>query len=387
MNALLALFAKELRDACKDRRGSLSSLMYALMGPLLVLVLLNGMIRSSLDERPVRVAAADHPVLASLLAQMPGSAVERVAIDGAGIDQALADGRIDVALEVPEDAQARLAELRPLPITLRADLGRAGASRRIATLRAALETISAQTADARLVARGVDPRVARPLQVSLADIGQTPARLRSVLGVLSLFLLLAPFFSSMNVLIDMTAGERERQGLEPLLSQPIAAHEVLLGKYAVGLLFGLAGVALTTALTWLLLQGLPLYELPARIALEGSTWLAIGLALVPLTCLAVAAQMAVAWHARNYKEAQIYLTLLAFSPAVVAMAATLGSGELPLRPLPILAEIRLIDTLLSGGALPAGFLLRAALVELALLAAILWASTRRLRDERLLAVH
>jgi sodium transport system permease protein len=198
-----------------------------------------------------------------------------------------------------------------------------------------------------------------------------------------LMLLLGGFFAGMNVAIDTTAGERERESLEVLLAQSTHPSTLWLGKYWVVLSFSLIGSALTVAVLWFGLSRLELYHLPLAVNLSSTTWLHIWLALLPFTALMSALQMAFALVARNYKEAQIYITLLAFLPTGISLglAANMPSGL----PIPVLQETQWLQLLLRGGELPWLQWWTLLAVVFASVASVLQVSARWLRSERMLA--
>src|ERR1039458_2267716 len=61
------------------------------------------------------------------------------------------------------------------------------------------------------------------------------ARVDGVLiGMMSVFTLVAAFVGGMNVAMDTVAGERERQSLLPLLMNRVRRREIVLGKWLAG---------------------------------------------------------------------------------------------------------------------------------------------------------
>src|SRR6185437_11580465 len=105
-------------------------------------------------------------------------------------------------------------------------------------LHALLDGLSARTGALRLVARGLSPSLQQPIVVAERD--QSTPQSRS--GVL--FAMLPYFFiiGGMAMAIDTTAGERERQSLEPLLVNPVPRWKILAGKLATTTTFALATV-------------------------------------------------------------------------------------------------------------------------------------------------
>src|SRR5690606_7673569 len=71
------------------------------------------------------------------------------------------------------------------------------------------------------------------------------SRAGRALAFLPYLLILSGFLGSAYLMIDITAGERERQSLEPLLATPAAREAIMSGKIAAGTLFGLTALVLT----------------------------------------------------------------------------------------------------------------------------------------------
>jgi len=70
-----------------------------------------------------------------------------------------------------------------------------------------LQGYGAQLGALRLLARGVSPALAAPVQVEELDLATPERSAAAVLGMVPMFLLMAVFVGSMYVAIDSTAGE------------------------------------------------------------------------------------------------------------------------------------------------------------------------------------
>ena len=137
-----------------------------------------------------------------------------------------------------------------------------------------------------------------------------------ILSMLSVFALVSAFAGATDVAMDVTAGERERRSLLPLLLNPIVASEVVIGKWIAVTIFSLGTLALNSLGLLLVLA----WSQPAMLAARG-TQLAIwiGLGLVPLTGLGAAVNLLFAVTCRSTKEAHTALRFLAFVPMVIGM--------------------------------------------------------------------
>jgi sodium transport system permease protein len=390
---LAALLRKECRDTIRDRRGVGAALLYCLVGPLLVAMVAQTLVRQEADPRPPRVALVrgdEAPRLrAHLLAEGFELAPSPAAALAADPRQLLAGGGLDAVVEVPEAAAAAWSEGRPLELRLWADFSKSSTRRQVDRLSVAFAAWDRAAVEARLIARGLAPGVARAVTVDRADVGGSTPRAEALGTMLLIYLLLSPFFASSALAADLVAGERERATLEQLLVQPAPPLLLVAAKWAAAALLGAVGTAAAVALGAGLLGRLPLYELGARLDLGPAQQLRMALVLLPLALGAAALQVVVAAAARNYKEAQTYLTLLAFLPAVAAMLAAVDPG-LAAEPgvaavLPLFGQLAALQSILAGDPLGRAALLPAAACVLLVVASLPVAAALLVRERGLRA--
>ena len=137
-------------------------------------------------------------------------------IDVPDLDAAIADQSVDVALEIAPDFAEAWHGGRAAGVDVVTDSTQRNAEVPVARVRGALEAYSQQVGALRLVARGIDPGVVRPIGVGTRDLASDAAKQSMVLAVfLPYLLLLSGFLGGIYLIVDATAGERERQSLEP----------------------------------------------------------------------------------------------------------------------------------------------------------------------------
>jgi sodium transport system permease protein len=379
---LCAVFSKEWRDTWKDRRGTQSALMFALLGPFVVIMLLQSMIASSRDESMPKLALVGGEHWPALEAQLSVDFQIVQAHSTEHAVQQLMNDQIDLVLTIPERVDADIKAGKTITMNVAIESARSKSQAAASRLRARLQGINDTVTQMRLTAHGVSPTQMQVLDMNLAEHGPS-ARFQSLTQTMVLMLLLGGYFAGMNVAIDTTAGERERESLEVLLAQATHPASLWLGKYLVVLSFAVIGSLLTIAVLWFGLSKLALYQLPLQLNLTANAWLQIWLATLPFAALMSGLQMAFALFARNYKEAQIYITLLAFLPAGMSLpfAADLPPGL----PIPVLQETQWLQLLLRGGELPWLQWWTLFAVVFASVALVLCVSARWLRSERMLA--
>ncbi len=121
-----------------------------------------------------------------------------------------------------------------------------------------LRAYNRQWGTQRLLLRGVAPAVANPLDVEDVDLATPQQSGALVLFLVAYYALLGSFMGGMAVALDITAGERERQSLEPLLMTPARPLELVIGKWLAVALFNAFVVVVTLAGFYLTLTFAPL---------------------------------------------------------------------------------------------------------------------------------
>ena len=165
--SMLTVVRKELLDITRDRR---TLALAVLMTPLLIPLMMLGMI--SLGEKRMKTqqeselelpvfGAERAPNLVGFLASQRIRAVE----PPEDIAAAIASQQVDVALEIGESFEADWRAGRPAPVVVISDASRRNAEMPVQRVRGALRAYGDQMGALRLVARGIDPSIVRPLGV------------------------------------------------------------------------------------------------------------------------------------------------------------------------------------------------------------------------------
>ena len=315
--SLWAVMRKELLDISRDRRTLALAL---LLGPVLYPTLMLGMgalaenrQKTQLDKvLEVPVVGAEHaPNLVEFLAGHGITATDAPA----DLDAAIAEQRIDVALEIDADFAENWRAGRPATVSLVHDSTRRNAEIPVARLRSALDGYASQVGMLRLMARGIDPTVTRPVSVGSRDMATEAAKRGVLLSTLLPYLLiLTSFIGGAYLILDATAGERERQSLEPLLATPATRGSIVSGKIAAACALGLLSLLLT----------LLAFKLSAQLSggmakMLDVSFPAIGkmlLILLPMAFIGTALLTFLAASAKSMKEAQSHMTWLMLLPMV-----------------------------------------------------------------------
>ncbi|GAC1633616.1 MAG: ABC transporter permease [Nevskia sp.] len=352
------VFRKEVRENLRDRRALGMALLYGpLFGPVLFALLTSFIVGKQLDdaEKPIRLAvlgAEQAPNFVGFLRQQ-GVQIRPAPADA---EAAIREQAEDVILAIPDSYAADWEAGRPARIELLADASRQQTRTTIARVRGLLDRYAGQIARLRLQLRGLDPQLGSPLLVAMRDFSTTQSRGATLLAMLPYFLILCAFLGGMYLAIDATAGERERQSLEPLLINPVPPTQIMAGKLAATAVFALASVISCVLAFKLGLPYIRTEELGFGLSISPKAALQMILLIAPVTVLAAAVQTIIASFARSFREAQTYLQFLMILPAIPGLLLTLS----PIKALPwmlatpLLSQSLLINELARGDRLASG---------------------------------
>jgi sodium transport system permease protein len=381
MKVALTVYLKELADALRDRRTWMVVLISSIVaGPVSLLLLASFVsdIEASAAKREVLVAGGQHaPQLNNFLAR----AGARVSEAPADFRERQRDGRLQQAvIVVPEDFERRLARGEDARLQLVFDDSgtKAQASSRAAAglLRAWQRELASQG----LMARGVSPQLLTSFSVEEVNLAPSRSRGAQLLFLVPWLAMLGSVVGAISVAIDVTAGERERGSLEPLLMNPVPAWAVVLGKWGVVATSAVAVVLLTLAGFALAMQFVRSETLAALMQF-GPRELAVFLAvLLPFAGFMAALLMLAAAYGRSYKEAQTYasyITMLVNFLPILPLFLSLRDAPWQLA-VPALGQQMVLARVLRGEAVgwpelmaPGALALAGTLVCLALLARLL----------------
>ncbi len=352
MKAIGWVALKEILNTWRDKRTirnvlllPLALMPFLMYGPT---ALFGGLEKSS-QENVQRVAVCDlPPELLALLEQVkleparlpdPRAAVER--------------GEVDAALCAADGDYVIYAQTTAKPIKSGFVVGK---------IQQALSVYKQQIVAGRLRAAGLDPGVLEPFQVRHEDLSPKEAKNAGVLGSMTpYFLMLFIMMGAMAVIIDATAGEKEKGTLEVLLAAPVSHLQLAAGKLLAGLVFavltsvsGLVGLVLGAVFAQRFTQGSELAVVTGSLSLSPA-----GLGHLFVTALLYAAMitallLAIGMYARSFKEAQTYISplyMVLIVPMLVLMfAADYLNQTLWLYAVPVFNVYLAMDQLIKGQA-------------------------------------
>lgn len=380
------VFRKELTDALRDRRTWIVVLVSSILAGPISLLLLSKFVASveeSVARREVFLAGgAAAPTLANFI-QRAGGTVKEAPAD---FRELVRSGELQNAVVVvPPDFEARLGRGESIRLDVVFDDTSSRSQGPARATLGMLRAFSREFGSQRLLARGVGLQVLSPVDVEEINLAAGKSRGAQLLFLVPWLALLGAVVGAISVAIDVTAGERERGSLEPLLMNPVSTPAIVLGKWAVVAACSAAVVVLTLVGFRGAMVFIPSESLSALMqfgAAESVLFLAM---LLPFAAMIAAVNMFAATYGRSHKEAQTYasyLTMLVNFAPVIPLFLSVRDAAWQLY-VPAMAQQVVMMRALRGEAVgPADVLVPAAMaIGITMLA--LGAQARLLRNERI----
>lgn len=384
LHTFLTVARKEWIDALRDRRAWMVALSVALFSGPVVLLLVSNFV-SGIEEKAARreiffVDMARAPTLVNFL-QRQGAQVREAPSDYLA---QLRAGTLQNAVFAPAaDFEERLISGQPLNLDVYFDSSHDKAQPLTHNALRLVAGFNRELGLQRLLARGVSPQLLTPLTLEEKDLAPERTRGAQLLFIIPWTALLVAVYGAFAVAIDVTAGERERGSLEPLLAHPVHPLPLVLGKWAV-----VTGYACTIVLLTLLgfviaMRWIASDTLAALMQLHWRELGVFALLLAPFAAFMAALNMLVATFGRSYKEAQTYVSLIAMSVQFSALIPVfLATRDAPwTSAIPSVGQLTAMLKTVRGEALLAHELALPALVCTLGAGLCLWALARLLRDE------
>ena len=387
MNPAWIVFLKEVRENLRDRRTVLNTLLTGpLFAPFIFVLLINTVVTQELEkaEKPLPLPVVGAQYAPNLIAALKQQNVDvKPAPDDA--ERAVREQDADVVLRIGADYATYWDKGEPAQVEIIYDASQRFASGQAGRLRALLEQYGERTGALRLLARGMSPKILKPLALAERDQSTPQSRASQLFSMLPYFFILGGFIGGMALAIDTTSGERERQSLEPLLANPVPRWQILGGKLSATTAFALTSVLLSVIAFAVIGRLMPAGKIGMTLEIGWRFAACTMLVMLPLTALLANLQTLVAAFAKSYREAQTYVSLLMFVPAIPSMMFSFVpiKTQTWMYAVPLLSQQVIITRLLRGDFVPvSGFALSLA-CTLAALAVAYAAAALVYRSERL----
>ncbi|MGH8310993.1 MAG: ABC transporter permease, partial [Steroidobacteraceae bacterium] len=263
MRTLFTVAAKEMLESFRERRAMLSALLVGpLFGPILLAVLISFILNKTVTEADEKtelaVSGASHaPNLVQYLEQRD-VAIVRLELDTDGARAAVREGRHRLVMLIPASYADAFVSAQPAAVQLFSDGADNRTGKYASRVRQLVNGYGAQIGLTRLLARGVNPEIARAVVLDDVDVSTPAGRAMLVLGMVTYFVLFSMLIGGLYLAIDATAGERERGSLESLLTLPVQRSTLIHGKIVATCFFMLMSLAISVTALAVSLRFVPL---------------------------------------------------------------------------------------------------------------------------------
>jgi len=373
-NHITTLVRKELIDAIRDKRSVMAGLYYALFTPILFAVVFTAIINKVTNPEDIEITITNSTAASELTNYLSNRGITH-GTDPTSLKK--------IELVISSDFAEQLNSAKSAEVTLIADRSDDNLRSAISRTQGALRGYSSGIASLRLIARGVSPTVIQPLKVHVQDQATSDSKGGQLLGMVILTIVLSVFISGMNLAIDTSAGERERNSLALLLSHPVSVRQLVLSKTLAVSTFGVLGLILVMLVSKIVYPFVPWQELGFSINISLQFMLATLLVGSTVAIFAASMQLFVSFMAKSFKEAQTYLTFVIFVPMAMSYAVTLDFAVDELRWAPVSGQLQALIDLAKGKEIPLLQLAVSSLSTLVLSFALIFGMERLLKSEKI----
>ncbi len=321
MRGIKIVALKEIRDSLRDRRTVMNTLLMGpILGPLLFIGMLTLITQKEVDkaQETLHIPVVNESLAPSLInfLELQGVVVEQPPADP---EQAIRDELHSVIIRIAEDYPEKWRAGQPATVEVIADASQREISTTLARVKLLLNGYSSQIGSLRLQLRGVDPQLMRAVDVRDIDLSTPESRGALILAMLPYFIMITLFVGSMSVAIDTTAGEKERQSLEPLLINPVPRWEIMTGKLTATTLFSLASLVLTLMAFVIFVGLIPASNLNFELNIDWNLAARFWYITAPVALVAAALLTTIAAFAKSFREAQSYMSMIILIPMLPSL--------------------------------------------------------------------
>ena len=363
MKPALTVFKKELKDVVRDRR----TLITAVLLPLLLFPVLLGVVSkvttsqtAKTRAKTMNVALISHENAAGLrfaLTAAPDINVHED-ISEEMIEPEMQNGRVDAAIVIGKNFDEKINNLSSGYLELyfkSTGTNRILKGRLMNHINDYEEHLLAQ----RFENLEMERSIVSAINIVEKDVASKQEKFGSqVGGLIPYIFILFCYLGCMYPAIDLAAGEKERGTIETLLTSPVSRFQIVLGKFSVVVVAGVAsalvsilglliGIRQTTAFGEEFISAIVnIFEVQSLLALFSL--------LLPLTIFFAGILLSISIYTRSFKEAQSAVSPMIFVVIIPAVIGTIPGIVLnPVTALiPILNVALAAKAILSGTAAP-----------------------------------
>lgn len=378
---LKALVIKEFKEAFRDKRALMTAFSMSLLAPVMIMVMSKTMIKEMVEKPTVYAEFVGAEYAPKLMKDFRDDNILPLS-EAEGDSHAIWEKR-GIKITIPETYAEDMVEGNIINIVLNADYSDKPSLAPIRRVKDVIGDHARAIGYKRLIMRGVDVRILRPLNLVEQDRAQPSSNAMMISMMLGLYLLMGAFMSGLATAIDSSAGERERNVLEMLLCQPVSTLKVVLAKLTCTSAISMLSIVLMLTVTSISVGFVDLTKIGATFSIDAFTFTVLLVLLLPICIFAGALQLFFAFQAKSFKEAQSTVTMLIMLPAFVPIALIfLDNRPLWLDWIPVAGQSIIMEDLFKGLPIDWAALAVTSLVTVAMSAALVLGLAKKLKSEK-----
>ena len=375
MNGIFTVMWKEIRDNLRDRRSLFFAFFY---GPLLMPALMMGPLVFNVSKhlqdydtgKTVHVYGGK--TAPNLIRYLKSRNLDAKEV-GAGFQQRIKDGDLNLVLEISDTYGGKLLAGEPAKLILHLLEDDQDSRNFYWQVRGELDNYGRSIAAQRMMIRGFDQHLLQPIDIVKNNLSDDEFGSSIVATNIIFLVVFACMMGGLYLAIDITPGERERNSLEPLLSLPLTRTQILLGKF-----FSVFSFCFVSYLLPIISAGIWVSFLPDTFFGNADiptvfTYLKITLLMAPVCLLFASALMALAAYSKSVKEAQTQMgiaMMIPIAPFIILQFVNVKSDAI-VSAVPILSHYLLADRIMMDATYPLASMVPGALSSLVMAALLL----------------
>ena len=289
-------------------------------------------------------------------------------------------------IEITKDYAEQWRAGEPAGINIYSDDSETSGRKQLRKARSLINAYNVQIARLRMQARGIDSNIGKPINLHNIDISTPSSRSAMMLYMIPFMLIIAVLMGGLYLSIDLTAGEKERKSLEPLLTLPFSRSEIVAGKYLTTVIFSFISYTVMLIMFYFIMPFVPFEKLDMQSNFGLDVVFKCLIIGLPLSFFASSLLMLCSAYAKSFKEAQTYipiLMMLTMIPIGIAGFKDLATSAQAML-VPNMGQNMLILDLIKGNPVPDHYILLSAVVTLAVAFLIYLVVVRLYQRESLL---
>ena len=360
MKQIFAITKKEIQDNIRDKRSLGFALIYPAAFPLYIaFVFFLTVSISSVDfEKETDLHVMGQQLAPNLITYLQQNNFNIV--DAPDNFETLVDSLdIPVVLEISDEFGENLRKGLPAPLKVYMTESDNDSDKAFNKINTVLKRYGRSLDQRRLQVRGIDTNLFESINVDKEDVSSEGSSGRAQGLMVPMAIIISMVMGAFYLAIEVTAGEKEKHTLEPLLTLPISRKKMVLGKFFALLAFCLLSLVVAVLSFVIVFELVPSDKIPDIFNFNFELISKICIILIPLATFIAALLMLVSSFTKSTKEAQTYLgftIFLFFAPFFIMMWKTIPAITAVIAS-PIIGQYKLLDMVFKDENIPVSSLL------------------------------